>query len=129
MNGGSTSDAYSDVTGSNNGFNGGKYLFNGGSLYEFTTSGSPSFPGTGGGASGTTAEQLRLRVADVLADSQRPRSPSAAPVISPQLSYFNPGSVGFIDRHRFWQFAHHVTSGITAARWPPSRAQLTPSWC
>jgi lysophospholipase L1-like esterase len=90
MNGGANSDPYSDLTGSNNGFNGGTHLFNGGSLYEFTTSGSPSFPGTGGGNTGTTAGNFGC--ASLIYSLTSTASVGvSAPVISPQLTYFNPG--------------------------------------
>lgn len=46
MNGGTTSDAYSDAVGGNNGVHGGSYISDTGSFYDFTTSPSPAFPGT-----------------------------------------------------------------------------------
>jgi lysophospholipase L1-like esterase len=89
MNGGAGSDPYSDLSGSNNGFNGGTHLFNGGSLYEFTTSGSPSFPGTGGGNTGTTAGNFGC-ASLIYSLTSTSSVPVSAPVISPQLTYFNP---------------------------------------
>jgi len=90
MNGGTNSDAYSDITGTENGFNGGTQIFNGGSIYEFTTNGSPSFPGTGGGNNGTTANNFGC--ASLIYSLVSTSSMAVvATAISPQLTYFNPG--------------------------------------
>ena len=90
MNGGTSSDAYGDITGNNTGFNGGTQLFNGGSIYEFTTAGSPAFPGTGGGTSGTTT--VNFGCASLLYSLVSTSSVAVgAPSLSPALTYFNPG--------------------------------------
>ena len=90
MNGGTNSDAYSDVTGSSNGFNGGTQILNAGSIYEFTTNGSPSFPGTGNGFNGTTVNNFGC--ASLIYSLVSTSSVAvAAAAISPQLTYFNPG--------------------------------------
>lgn len=46
MNGGTTSDAYSDAAGGNNGVHGSPYISDTGSFYDFTTDASPAFPST-----------------------------------------------------------------------------------
>ena len=90
MNGGSQSDAYSDVINTNNGFNGSYYLNNGNSVYEFTANASPNFPGTGGGASGVPFENFGC--ASFLYSLVATSSVAAVgTAISPLLTYVNIG--------------------------------------
>lgn len=100
MNGGANSDPYSDLTGSNNGFNGGTHLYNGGSIYEFTTSASPSFPGTGGGNSGAPTGNFGC-ASFIYSLTASASVGVSAPVISPQLTYFNPGDTVSLTANAF----------------------------
>jgi GDSL-like Lipase/Acylhydrolase family len=80
MNGGPTSDPYSD-DGGNNGFNGIAGFVNTGSLYEFTADPGPTFPSPGGGAVQAGENYGSSSFTYALASSNS--IPVDAPIISP----------------------------------------------
>ena len=90
MNGGTNSDPYSDASGSNNGFNGSAYVQDSVSVYEFTTNASPSFPGTGGGNSGTPTQNFGCAsfIYSLVATSS---VAAYGPTVSPAFAYVNIG--------------------------------------
>lgn len=79
-------DGYNDSNGSINRFFGNGYLTDGPAAYEFTTNASPSFPGTGGGNSGTPTENFGC--ASIIYSLSSTSSMAVASVVaSPSLTY------------------------------------------
>jgi lysophospholipase L1-like esterase len=84
MNGGDSSDPYSDVSNGNNGVHGGAYITDTGAHYEFTTSESPAFP--------ATAESKNFGCASFIYTLSPTSSiPVGAPAISPSVSWVTVG--------------------------------------
>lgn len=85
MNGGDNSDAYSDVSGGNNGVHGGGHISDTGSYYEFTSDESPAFP--------NTAETKNFGCASFLYSFSPTSSiPVSSPGISPSVVWVTQGA-------------------------------------